>query len=87
MKEPRTTTPGRRDRWDMRISMTRRKIKASDDVAISNGKTLFFWYFCVGFMLSLFKGGVFFSESEIDKMMGKNSYRRRNVRAGKGRGK
>lgn len=60
MKEPRTTTPGRRERWDMRISMTRRKIKASDDVAISNGKTLFFRFFCVGFMLSLFVGGVFF---------------------------
>ena len=41
MKEPRTTTPGRRDRWEMRISMTRRKIRASEDVAISNGKTLF----------------------------------------------
>lgn len=87
MKEPRTTTPGRRDRWDMRISMTRRKIKASDDVAISNGKTLFFGFFLLVLCYLFFKGGGFFFQSEIDKMMGKNSYRRRNVRAGKGRGK
>ena len=43
MKEPRTTTPGRRDRWDMRIRITRRKMRASEDVAISKGKTLFFF--------------------------------------------
>lgn len=47
MKEPRTTTPGSRERWDMRISITRRKIRASEAVAISNGKSLFFFVMCV----------------------------------------
>lgn len=42
MKEPRTTTPGSKDRWEMRIRITRRKMRARDDVAISNGKSLFF---------------------------------------------
>lgn len=69
MKEPRTTTPGRRDRWDMRISMTRRKIKASDDVAISNGKTLFFFGFFVLVLCYLFSKGflIFFFKVKLIK--------------------
>lgn len=42
MKEPRTTTPGSKERWEMRTSITRRKMRAREDMAISNGKTLFF---------------------------------------------
>lgn len=43
MKEPRTTTPGSKERWEMRIRITRRKMRAREDVAISNGKSLFFF--------------------------------------------
>lgn len=69
MKEPSTTTPGRRDRWDMRISMTRRKIKASEDVAISNGKTLFIWFWLVlcYIFLSCFSFNFYLFQSEIEK--------------------
>ncbi len=45
IKEPRTTTPGSKDRWEMRIRIMRRKIRAREDVAISNGKSLFYFYF------------------------------------------
>lgn len=44
MKEPRTTTPGSKERWEMRIRITRRKMRAREDVAISNGKSLFYFF-------------------------------------------
>lgn len=44
MKEPRTTTPGSKERWEMSIRITRRKMRAREDVAISNGKSLFFFF-------------------------------------------
>ena len=42
MKEPRTTIPGSKEPWEMRTSITRRKMRAREDVAISNGKILLF---------------------------------------------
>lgn len=55
MKEPRTTTPGSKDRWEMRISSMRRKMRAREDIATSNGKSLFFFFLSPSLSLSLVK--------------------------------
>lgn len=54
MKEPRTTTPGSKDRWEMRIRITRRKMRAREDVAISNGKSLFFFSLSLSFFSKIY---------------------------------